>query len=238
MKVNVRPEKNLTSEIILLVAISFCVLFAFALSARAQSGRAVRKPSAEPRPTAQPSASAEPSQQPHANSSAHPAAIFIVTKLVERAALMVETRIAFEGFVARLKQSGEVEVREVATDVTRGDAVERAKAEHEAYVIWLRMEVDAVDSENASVMTVNPGCVLLAYTVYSPQTAKVKAQGRVYQRGYTADVCTGSPGRPDASTTVRRRFDLPYEERIRRAAQEAANRVLQAFELRLPATNP
>lgn len=235
MKVNVRPEKNLTSEIILLVAISFSVLFAFAPSASAQAGRAVRKPSAEPRPTAQPPASA--AEQPRANSSTHPAAIFIVTKMVEHSALMVETRIAFEGFVERLKQSAEVEVREVSTDVTRGDAVGRAKAESEAYVIWLRMEIDAVDSENASVSRFNPGCVYVTYTVYSPQTAKVKAQGRVYQRGYTTDVCVSGAMRTGTPPPERRRFDIPYEERIRRAAQEAANRVLQAFELRLPAAN-
>ena len=143
-----------------------------------------------------------------------------------------------DGFVERLGLSGEVEVQPVAKDVSRGEAMNHAKAEHEAYVIWLRTEVDTADPEKASIATINPGCVYLIYTVYAPQTAKVKAGGRTYQEGYVPQACVASAISPAPGPSTTRRFQLPYEERLRRAGHEAANRVLRAFNLRVPTTDP
>ncbi|HMF55219.1 MAG TPA: hypothetical protein VK619_02555 [Pyrinomonadaceae bacterium] len=219
----------------------FCVslaALAFAFAAHAQSGRSIRRPTAEPSPSAQPSAQPQASPQRSEHTSPRPAATFIVAKFVQSTSLTIETRLAFDGFVERLKQSGNVEVQVAPTDMSRGEAMDRARAESEAYVIWLRTEVDTADSERASIATINSGCVLVSYTVYSPQTAKVKAQGRVYQRGYAPDVCLATARNPSPGPTQRHRYELPYEERLRRAGSEAADRVIQAFELRLPTTRP
>jgi cytoskeletal protein RodZ len=232
MNKEMRQRRTLIVETCLLALLFGCVSLAFTFAARAQAGRAVRRPTQSPSPSAQPSPQSSP--QPSAHSSAHPEVTFIVARFVQSPSLTIETRIAFNGFVERLKQSSEVEVQAAQTEMSRGEAIERAKTEREAYVIWLRTEVDTADSENASVVTINPGCVLVTYTVFSPQTAKIKAQGRVYQRGYTPNVCTASGSRPALPPTERRRYDLPYEERLRRAGHEAANRVMQAFNLRLP----
>src|SRR5437016_2719916 len=150
-------------------SIAAAVLFIITVVApctMAQLGRGPKRDeSPAPKPTPVPSAKSSTEDK-----SARPA--LIVTKLVQSPSLTIETRIAFEGFVQRLSASRDVDVQSVASDVSRGDAVKRAKTERDAYVIWLRTEVDVPDTETASIATINPGCVLIAYTVYSPQSAK------------------------------------------------------------------
>ena len=216
-------------------SIAAAVLFIIAVVApctRAQLGRGPKRDeSPTPKPTPVPSA--KPSNR---DKSARPT--LIVTKLVQSPSLTIETRIAFEGFVQRLSESRDVDVRSVATDVSRGEAVKRAKAERDAYVVWLRTEVDVPDTETASIATINPGCVLIAYTVYSPQSARIKTEGRTSQRDYVPAGCVASASHPAPQPSERYPHELPYEERLKRAAHEAANRVLRAFNLPVPTTDP
>src|SRR5713226_5234670 len=147
---------------------------------QAQVGRGPKKPAPDPTPAPERSSSTptDSSTQPGEKSSAQPKLALIVTKLVASPSLTIETRIAVDGFVERLSLSGDVEVQPVAKDVSRGEALTHARAEHDAYVIWLSTEVDTPDSETASIATINPGCVFITYVVYSPQSAKVKTRGR------------------------------------------------------------
>jgi len=201
------------------------------IAAQAQSGRSTghRNPSsvpaADPTPPAQ-------TQRP-SNAAPSQKLSFIVTKYVQGPNVTIETSTAFNSFVRRLSDSTSVEVTTLQTDMTRKQGIDRAKSEESAYVVWLRMEVDTVDTERAIAgAPINPGCVFLSYTVYFPQTAKVKAQGRVYQRGYSPNLCVAATG----GNPIPRGepAHLPYEYRIEVAGRDAADRVLQAFELNLP----
>jgi len=207
---------------------------------QAQVGRGPKKPAPDPTPAPERSSStpADSSTQPGEKSSARARLALIVTKLVASPSLAIETRIAVDGLVERLSLSGDVKVQPVTKDVSRGEAMAQAKAEHDAYLIWLSTEVDTPDGETASIATINPGCVFINYTVYSPQSAKIKTRGRIYQQGYVPQGCVASASSPAPGPSETRPFQLPYEERLRRAGHEAANRVLRAFNLRVPTTDP
>ena len=222
-----RGSKNAQTRLALRAAL---LMLMCVVVAQAQSGRnAGRQPpagtptedSTPPRPVASPTKRTPPE------------VTFIVTKYVQSTTVTVETTTAFNSFVERLKQSPAVEVISVPADVTRKEAIDRAKHnEQNAYVVWLRIEVDTADTELATAgAPINPGCLNINYTVFSPQTAKVKAQGKVYQRGYAPNSCVAKMGSP---IPPREPMHLPNEYRIRIAGSDAANRVLKAFDLELP----
>lgn len=217
------PQTRLALRAVLLMLMCLVV-------AQAQSGRSAgRQP-----PTSTPADDPAP-PRPEASPTKRtpPEITFIVAKYVQSATVTVETAIAFKSFVERLKQSPAVEVINVPTDVTRREAIDRAKHnEQNAYIVWLRVEVDTPDTELATAgAPINPGCLNVSYTVFSPQTAKVKAQGKVYQRGHAPNSCTAKMGSP---IPPREPMHLPNEYRIRIAGSDAADRVLKAFDLELP----
>jgi hypothetical protein len=207
---------------------------------QAQVGRGPKTSAPAPTPTPERSSStpAESSTQTGEKSKAQTRVVLIVTKDVASPSLSIETRIAVDGLVERLSLSGDVKVQAVTKDVSRGEAMAQAKAEHDAYLVWLSTEVDAPDSETASIATINPGCVFITYVVYSPQTGKVKTRGRAYQQDYVPQRCVASASNPAPAPSETRPFQLPYEGRLRRAGHEVANRVLRAFNLRVPTTDP
>ena len=201
------------------------------VATQAQSGRNAGRRN----PTSAPASDSTPAP-PRSSSSAtpHQKISFIVARYIQSPNVSAETLFAFNGFVKRLSDSSAVEVVPVQTDMTRKQAIDRAKSEESAYVVWLRVEVDTADTEIAAAgAPINPGCLLVSYTVYSPQTAKVKAQGRVYQRGYAPNLCVAPRGNP---LPPREPAHLPYEYRIKVAGSDAADRVFQAFDLSLPST--
>src|SRR5438552_14062258 len=155
-----RSQASIAAAVLLIIAV-------VAPCTRAQLGRGPKRDESPTlKPTPVPSAKSS-------NEDKSARLTLIVTKLVQSPSLTIESRIAFEGFVRRLSESRDVDVQSVDTDVSRGEAVKRAQAERDAYVVWLRTEVDVPDTETASIATINPGCVLVAYTVYSPQSAKI-----------------------------------------------------------------
>jgi hypothetical protein len=93
----------------------------------------------------------------------------------------------------------------------------------------MEVDLDSGDTERTSIATINPGCLYLNYFLYSPVNGKVKAQGKVYQDGYQA-VCTGTASRssplPGSLPRTRR---PPVDYTLRKAAREAALRVLDAL---------
>lgn len=213
-----------------LLCAALLILVCFVLAAPAQSGRKQRESRSTP---VEVTTTPAPPDQPSAAPS-RPTFTFIVTKYVQSPTVGVETSIAFSSFVERLSQSRAVEVVPVGKEVTRKEAIDRAKSEarESAYVIWLRIEVDTIDMEMTTAGSpLNPSCLLVSYTVYSPQTGKVKAQGKVYQRGYAPDVCTARMGSP---IPRREPMHLPPQYRIKLAGRDGADRVLQAFNLALP----
>lgn len=213
---------------------AFLLLLLCVVAAHAQSGRSgVRKPAPSPR-TVETAPTPPPPQPNPSTPPVRPAFTLIVGRYVQSPTVTVETSIAFNSFIERLKRSASIEVVPIGKEMTRKEAIERSKSEESenTYVVWLRMEVDTSDTELTTAgIPLNPGCLLVSYTVYSPQTAKVKAQGRVYQRGYASNTCMAKRGSPIPPNEPPH---LPNEYRIKITGSEAADRVLQALDLPSP----
>ena len=248
MPTSIRPRsryaKAAKADLALCVAL-LMLLGVAATITQAQSGRggAGRKRPAESKPPESPtsesgsesssdsSSDSTPTQtQTASNTRPRPDYTFIVSRYVQSPNIMVETTLAFNSFIERLRRSPAVEVIPVPTDMTRKEAIERAKQkEQNAYVVWLRVDVDTPDTERAIAgAPINPSCLLISYTVFSPQTAKVKAQGKVYMRGYAPDKCMATMGSP---IPRREPVHLPNDYRMRVAGSDTAERVLKAFDL-------
>jgi hypothetical protein len=146
--------------------------------------------------------------------------------------------MAFRRFLERLSESPHVKITQ-EKEMNRKEAADLAKTRTDDYVVWIQLEVDVKmngtlesDSERASITTINPGCLLIGYVVFTPATGKVRNQGRVYQDEYPS-ICTGTASRPSPLPSDREPRH-PVEYTLRKAAREAADRVMTALDIHLP----
>ncbi|MGH9883322.1 MAG: hypothetical protein ACRD6N_17945, partial [Pyrinomonadaceae bacterium] len=123
----------------------------------------------------------------------------------------------------RLGRAPAVTVSVSEGNVSRAQAISRAKAEKQAHVVWLQLRSDRASADR-NIDNVNE--VAVDYLVLAPTTAKVVTSGRTYQRrGYRkGGVVIGPPttGRTPASYV---------EYMLQEAAKEAAERILSALHL-------
>jgi len=122
----------------------------------------------------------------------------------------------------RLTASAAVKVEIVGRGMNRSEAVKRAKAEKETYVVWLQIESDVFDRNRTGIDP--PESLYLRYTVFSPVTGKTKTSGRtsqVYRGG------GGVLGRIPSS----RGSSIYSEYALKEAAREVAEQVLEAFSI-------
>ena len=127
-----------------------------------------------------------------------------------------------ENFVARLAQSADVITDATGRGMDRVEAVKRAKGEKEAYVVWLQIESDIVNSDKQQKN--GPDELHVNYTIFEPVNARVKQSGRTHQQIYKT-------GRGGVSTTAKN-GPLYSEYALKQAGREAAQKVLDAFEIR------
>jgi hypothetical protein len=146
--------------------------------------------------------------------------------------------MAYRRFLERLSESTHLKITQ-EQEMNRKEASDLAKTRTDDDVVWMQLEVDIKmngslesDSERARITTINPGCLLISYIVLTSGTGKVKAQGRVYQDEYPS-VCTGTPSRPSPLPSGPEPRH-PVEYTLRKAAREAADRVMTALEIPLP----
>jgi hypothetical protein len=124
--------------------------------------------------------------------------------------------------VRRLADSADIIPSTVGRGMDRVDAVRRAKTEKEAYVVWLQIESDVVDSGKQQKN--GPDELFVRYTIFEPGTAKVRQSGRTHQQIYKT-------GRGGVSTSTKN--SAVYSEyALKQAAREAAERILEAFDIR------
>jgi hypothetical protein len=215
------------------------IILFFGSVALAQSGRAPKqKGSTPPAPATQPETTAKPKEA----KSQMPGLSLIATKSVPSSNLGIWTGMAFRRFLERLSESPLLKITQ-EKEMNRKEASDLAKTRTDAYVVWIQLEVDVkmngtleADSERASITTINPGCLLVSYIVFTRETGKVKAQGRVYQDEYPS-VCTGTPSRPSPLPSGREPRH-PVEYTLRKAAREAADRVMTALDIPVPTAGP
>jgi len=155
-----------------------------------------------------------------------------------------ETGIAFRSFLARLQESGFLIVSS-REDLRRKEAIELARSGENVYVAWFQLELDLMgsadaktDAEKAAVTPINPACLFVTYAIYAPGTGKPIAQGHVYQPGYQ-DRCAGTVYHPSPypDRQMPTRGTTPELE-LKRAGGEAADRIMTALNIAVPAKHP
>jgi hypothetical protein len=199
-----------------ILAVAFAITFTLSCvsTAVAQSGRRVKNPTPAavplPEPTPPPAATPE-NPKP-------------VLKLV----LGMERPDGFTGIslntytgvlrscAERLDEPLSVKVELAQHPMRRIEAINRAKTEKDAYVIWLQVRAD----EMSSNPTGTPNNAYIEYLVFAPTTAKLVTSGSTYpRRGVIASPrTTGVNG------------DRAFNE----AARAAADKILAALQMHIP----
>jgi hypothetical protein len=137
--------------------------------------------------------------------------------------------VVLQGCAGRLDDAREVKVEVVQKHTGRAEAINNAKGQKTAYVVWLQLRTDGVNNNTGSV---DYGDISIDYTVYEPTTAKVKASGSVYQGPYrNKGVIVGPKTTGGANSAI-------TESRLRDAARDAAERMIRALHLVLPTDMP
>jgi hypothetical protein len=117
--------------------------------------------------------------------------------------------------VDRLDDHPGVKVAHVRSDMTRSDAIRRAKSEKEAYVVLLELSLNRMAGASDGEMR-------LSYWVFSPVTAKIKASGTTYPQMYR-----------NRGVLNPRTGNIYGDYQVQEASRDAAERILKAFHLHL-----
>jgi hypothetical protein len=209
-------------------ALRFSLCTALVLSsvsaAVGQSGRRVRKstplPVSTPEPTPAPN---KPAEKPRA------ALTFIIGMDrygdFSRIPLYVSSSV-LRTCADRLDDPGSVNVEIATRDIGRGDAIRRAKAEKEAYVVWLQLAPDTFSGRAGS--NDNLYNVEIQYLVLAPTTAKQVTSGRTYPGAYRNRGVIVSP----------KTSGVYGDYYLNQAAKAAAERILDHFHIGMTNTRP
>jgi hypothetical protein len=208
---------------ILALAIVAALSAVCALAVVAQSGRRVRKSTAPvppPTPEAAPTPYV-PKEKPK------PAFTFIVA--IDKYSDFSRVSLnAFSGVLRncadRLDDSLSVKAEIETKDMSRADAVRRAREEKEAYIVWLQLRPNTF-SGNTRIND-DPYNVYVLYSVFTPITAKQATSGNVY---------------PEAYRNQRVKLPTPTtngDYYLNQAARGAAERILDHFHQHFANTRP
>ena len=157
------------------------LLLGLALESReikAQSGRRAGPPSSSATPT--PAMPVTGNIHPEAEKPLHPGELPMKVRLLvfrqpTSKHLHTEDQI-FASFVKQLNRYENIEATSVG-DIKEGQAVERAKAETDAFVILLKFDID---NFQGGTIIMNSPDLQIDYSVLAPQTGKKQAKGKVY----------------------------------------------------------
>lgn len=199
---------------------AFVLLFAFSCltTVAAQSGRRAPKP--PPKPISIP----VPEPEPTPATAEQPKPAFRVVLAMDKydsfGSVSLNTYSSVRRSCAqRLAEPGWVAVIEAPRPMSRGEAVSRAKAEKDSYVVWLRLSEDRMSGNQ-------PGTAANAYVeyaVFAPATAKVIGSGSTYPSRGNKNIILG----PTTS-------GINGDDNLNKAARDAADRILEKFRMRLP----
>ena len=195
------------------------LLTLFALSAAAQSGRrsVTGSPSVAPPEVKQPEKKPEPKDDQQQG-------IILTTNRGDAFAgiplYFYDT--VLKSCAGRLNDARGVRVDVVAQHTNRGDAIKSAKAQKEAYVVWLQLRTDGV---NNNAPGSNLSDISIDFTIFEATTAKVKGQGTSYLGAYrNGGVVLGPPTGGSSNPAI-------VESRLKDAAEDAAVRILKALHI-------
>jgi hypothetical protein len=177
--------------IICLALVAMC-----AITAPAQSGRRQPKaPAVAPVPTPTPEATPELENYPLSYYDA-----------------------VMAGCAGRLRSASSATVDVSQNDISRGDAIKKAKAETTTYVVLVKLKLDEMTARSYDDLEVE-------FTLFAPQTGKVVTFGTAYQNvNQTGPIITGPRSRGSSGAMYREQF-------LKRAGEDAAQRILKALHL-------
>jgi hypothetical protein len=125
-----------------------------------------------------------------------------------------------------IRRLGEAEIvmpTSGGSNMNRADAIKAAKQETVRYVVSLRIGSEYADA--GKQVKNGQDELYVEYTVFEPETAKVKRSGRAHQTIYQTG--RGGVSAPSKNSPV-------YSEyAIKQAAREAADRILDAFDIKV-----
>lgn len=190
----------------------------------AQSGRRRSQSAATPPPVAASEAVKEEAADPPAIQGPIPISAVIVVGDLVQSGSSYSTYVdrAVDACVERLNERQVIEAKGSGSR-KRTAAMERAKNETDAYVLWLEIKlVDRVVTDRGTPY-VEEYISCVDYYVFMPQTAKILTEGRVY------------PGRQDIKhggavlrlPTRKKSLSLTYE--LKEIGKQVADRVRNSF---------
>jgi len=213
-------EKRKSALFIVAALLSLCLI-----SAIGQSGRRGAKSTSPPPPTPEPS----PSPTPKNTDKDEPRLALIVgidgRDSFSRVPLYAYD-VVVEACVERLGESPSVTVIPAGRDMTRGDAVTRAKEEKDGYIVWLQLRSDSMSNSSGTDLS----NAYIEYSVFAPQTAKLAAGGSTYPQAYR-----------NKNVILKPRSGVYGEYELKQASRDAAERILKALHIstrKLPTIGP
>lgn len=188
-----------------------CLIIVSALTAFAQSGRRVRK--STPLPVATPEASPTPTPRKSPEKPSLPVFVGVdANNSFSNIPLYFNDTIG-KSCAERLSQRSTIIVELSSRDVTRGEAVKRARNETRGFVVLLELRSDRMTTSGRDS---DLSRLYIEYAVFAAGTGKQVTLGNTYQQATgVRDVIVG---RNDSTSAA--------EYRLKQAARVAAERIL------------
>src|SRR5215213_7081595 len=121
------------------------------------------------------------------------------------------------GCAERLRADSSASVDITEKDLSRGEAIKKAKSEAKSYVVLLTLTFDTLARSYDDL--------ILEFVVFTPGTAKVVTSGRSYQNANRKGPVIVPNGRASG---------LYREQMLRQAGEDAGSRILKALHLNTP----
>jgi hypothetical protein len=211
---SLRPSRT-AFGVSLALLVAMCSLFAYGQSGRRQAKPPVVAP--VPSPTPEPT----PEQKPKNDENQ----VSFLIGLGDRSASfsrypLTYVEAAAVGCAERLRKGSSASVTVSQREMSRGEAIAKAKSEQNSYVVLINLVEDAMSRSDSSGYVE----IQVDYVVFAPATAKVLATGRTYENSARRGPVV-VPRTPGSTVPTYR------EQSLRRAGEDAADRILKALHL-------
>lgn len=159
---------------IYILALSVAATVCLSQSAVAQSGRRIKRDPSPPQQTAQTETKPETPTAPQATPPAAAVNAIIVGAEIVQDGYKVHTNEQNDAIKSCMEKLKERPILNVIKGgkMKRAEAMERAKLETEAYVLWMEIKTRDIDLFYTEVVVIN-------YYVFTPKTAKVLIEGQL-----------------------------------------------------------
>jgi len=122
------------------------------------------------------------------------------------------------GCAKQLRAASSASVDITDKDLSRGEAIKKAKSEAKSYVVLLTLSLDS--------MARSYDDLILEFVVFTPGTAKIATSGRSYPNANRKGPVIAGP--------TSRGSGLYREQMLQRAGEDAGDRILKALHLNTP----